>query len=242
VSIGESLAEARTQVGLTVTKVSERTRIREPIIRAIEQGDFSPCGGDFYARGHIRGIAHAVGLDPEPLIREYDAEHGAPGGGITAAEAFEPSSPIRIRERRSPSLSMIVIVLLLGIIGYSAYHLVSSGGSGKHAAAALVTPHASPQATAVRVSVPHLSLPVYPANEVVLHLTATANCWVQLSTATGTRLYMGVVAPGATMTWTEKQPVTLILGNPGGVILTANGKPQHLNPRQTATLNFTPAA
>src|SRR5258707_3739116 len=78
VSIGDTLAEARRQAGLTVTQVSQRTRIRETIIRGIEQGDFSACGGDFYARGHIRSIAAVVGIDPEPLIREYDEAHGAP--------------------------------------------------------------------------------------------------------------------------------------------------------------------
>ena len=60
-SIGDALAEARRQAGLTVTQVSQQTRIRESIIRAIEQGDFSPCGGDFYARGHIRSIARSWG-------------------------------------------------------------------------------------------------------------------------------------------------------------------------------------
>ena len=39
---------------------------------------------------------------------------------------FEPSTPIKIRERRSPSLSLIVVVVLLAIIGFSVYHLVSS--------------------------------------------------------------------------------------------------------------------
>src|SRR5215813_14833375 len=87
VSIGETLAEARRQSGLTVTQVSQQTRIRESIIRAIEQGDFSPCAGDFYARGHIRSIAEVVGVDPVPLIREYDEEHGPPGG-MRAAQIF----------------------------------------------------------------------------------------------------------------------------------------------------------
>ena len=59
-SIGESLADARRQAGLTISQVSQQTRIRESIIRDIEQGDFSTCGGDFYARGHIRSIAGAV--------------------------------------------------------------------------------------------------------------------------------------------------------------------------------------
>src|SRR6202021_3129725 len=78
VSIGDTLAEARRQAGLTITQVSRQTRIRESIIRAIEQGDFSACGGDFYARGHIRSIAAAVGVDPVPLIRDTDEEHGPP--------------------------------------------------------------------------------------------------------------------------------------------------------------------
>ena len=72
-NIGGALAEARSEAGLTITQVSERTRIRETIIRAIEHDDYSPCGGDYYARGHIRAIARAVGADPVPLIEEYDA-------------------------------------------------------------------------------------------------------------------------------------------------------------------------
>lgn len=71
--IGGALAEARTEAGLTVTQVSDRTRIREKIIRDIEGDDYSACGGDYYARGHIRAIARVVGTDPVPLIEEYDA-------------------------------------------------------------------------------------------------------------------------------------------------------------------------
>ena len=77
--IGETLVQARHQAGLTLTQVSRRSRIRETIIRKIEADDFSEYGGDFYARGHIRAIAKAVGADPEPLIAEYDAVHRGPG-------------------------------------------------------------------------------------------------------------------------------------------------------------------
>jgi len=76
VNIGGALAAARSEAGLTVNQVSERTRIRRTIIHAIEQDDYSPCGGDFYVRGHIRAIARVVGTDPAPLIEEYDTAHG----------------------------------------------------------------------------------------------------------------------------------------------------------------------
>ena len=84
-AIGETLAEARHQADLTVAEVSERTRIRPTIIRAIEDDDYTSCGGDFYARGNIRDIARVVGIDAEPLIREYDSIHRAPGTFATVS-------------------------------------------------------------------------------------------------------------------------------------------------------------
>jgi cytoskeletal protein RodZ len=84
VSIGEDLAEARRRAGLTVTQVSQQTRIRETIIRAIERDDYSACGGDFYARGHIRAIAWAAGADPEPInpgLRRHPPGAGPGHGG-----------------------------------------------------------------------------------------------------------------------------------------------------------------
>ena len=122
-SIGETLAEARRQAGLTVTQVSQQTRIRESIIRAIEQGDFSSCGGDFYARGHIRSIAGVMGTDPAPLIREYDEEHGPPGA-ISAADIFQPSTPIKIRDPKPFPLGKVAAVVLVAAAGFGVYRFV----------------------------------------------------------------------------------------------------------------------
>lgn len=77
-SIGERLSRARQDRGMDVTDVSRATRVRATLITAIESDDFAGCGGSFYARGHIRSIARTVGLDPEPLIVEYDQLYGSP--------------------------------------------------------------------------------------------------------------------------------------------------------------------
>jgi len=126
VSIGEALAEARGQAGLTVAEVSRRTRIRETIIRGIESGDYSVCGGDFYARGDIRSIAHAVGADPEPLISEYDAVLRAPGA-LSAVSLDElvttAQGPARRRARWTAVLGLALVVTL----GFAAYHFIMSG-------------------------------------------------------------------------------------------------------------------
>ena len=235
-SIGESLADARLRAGLTVSQVSQQTRIRESIIRDIEQGDFSACGGDFYARGHIRSIAGAVGTDPTPLISEYDADHGPPAP-LKAAEVFGPSKPIKIRERRSPSLTMIVVLVLLAIIGYSAYRLVSlrHHHSGNTAATTATTrPSAHPKPTAK--SSPK---PTPQPSDLVIRLDAAQDCWVLITrTSDGSQVYMGVVSAGTSMTWTEKNAVQVTLGNPPGVVLTVNGKKQDTNVNNILHLSF----
>ena len=237
VSIGETLAEARRQAGLTIGQVSQQTRIRESIIRDIEQDDFSASGGDFYARGHIRSIAAVVGTDPVPLISAYDAEHGPPGA-IRAAEVFEPSRPIKIRERRSPSLSMIVAVILLAVIGFGAYRLVShNSGSGP---AALTTP--THRATASAKPSPSPT-PSPTSSDVVIKLTANEDCWVLLSNSSdGAQIFMGVIPAGSSRTWTERKAVAVRLGNPGGVVLTVNGHVQNPDSTVPVTMSFSPKA
>jgi hypothetical protein len=108
--INESLTAARHQAGLSVAQVSERTRIRETIISSIESGDYSACGGDFYARGHIRAIAKAVGADAEPLIQEYDSLHRAPGAvsAVSLEELLSTSAQAPPRRRaRLPAVGSL---------------------------------------------------------------------------------------------------------------------------------------
>ena len=94
-SIGADLATARRQAGMSLAEVSQQTRIRESLIQAIERDDFAACGADFYARGHIRAIAHATGVDPVPLIQEYDASRG----GAAPASTAKAGAPLRSTAR-----------------------------------------------------------------------------------------------------------------------------------------------
>jgi cytoskeletal protein RodZ len=143
VSIGEALAEARRQAGLTVTEVSQRTRIRETIISGIEADDYSACGGDFYARGHIRSIAAAVGVDSEPLIQEYDAARLGPEG--IPEDVTEPVAPIRAREpfRLNWAVALALALALLVALGFLVYHFLAGSGHGTSSAPAAGAPAAA---------------------------------------------------------------------------------------------------
>jgi cytoskeletal protein RodZ len=245
VSIGETLADARRRSGLTIAQIGQRTRIRESIIRAIEQDDFSPCGGDFYARGHIRSIAAAVGADPVPLIREYDTEH--PPNAMSAAEVFEPATPIKIREpRRRIPLGALVIIVLLAIIGYGSYRLVSQNDSHSSATSTATvrpavrpTPVSSPSPSVTPTSAA-THAPSKP--EAVIVLAASRDCWVELTDSNGKQVFQGVIPAGQTKTWKEKHKVSMIIGNPPGMKLTVDGKKIKPSTPQVVTLNINPSA
>lgn len=124
--VGEALVEARGRAGLTIAEVSRRTRIREPIIRGIEGDDYSACGGDFYARGNIRSIAKAVGTDPEPLIREYDAAHRAPGVlSAVSLEELLTAGQEPGRRRRGGAVVLVLGLALIAALGFVGYQFLA---------------------------------------------------------------------------------------------------------------------
>ena len=243
-SIGDTLAEARRQAGLSITQVSQQTRIRETIIRGIEQGDFSACGGDFYARGHIRSIAKAVGLDPDQLISEFDATHGTPHA-IRAAEVFEPSTPIQLKERRRPNWSVAMVAALAIIAGFVVYHAVSGPPPKATPAAAAQHSSASDTPTAQHSSSPPPSPAVARhSRELVIKLSVKSQpCWVEFTRyPSGAYVSQHYLQAGETRTWRFHHAVSMQIGNPGSVVLTVNGR-HRLSPGAQitpVTLSFHP--
>ena len=125
--IGPEVAAARTRLGLSVDQLAERTRIRPHVIEAIEVDDFEPCGGDFYARGHLRTLARVLGMDVTPLLASYDERYAhAP---INARRVFEAelatgaNGSIR-GTRGGPNWSVLVAVVMALVLCWSIARLV----------------------------------------------------------------------------------------------------------------------
>jgi cytoskeleton protein RodZ len=85
--IGPLIAAARNRARLSIDTLSERTRIRPHILECIEVDDFEACGGDFYARGHLRMLARIFGLDAQELLDLYDDHYAK--AEIEARQVFE---------------------------------------------------------------------------------------------------------------------------------------------------------
>lgn len=125
--VGPEIAGARMRLGLSVDQLAERTRIRPHVIEAIEVDDFGPCGGDFYARGHLRTLARILGLDPAPLLATYDERYADapvdPRRVFEAELASGAHAPLRAT-RGGPSWSVLVAAVMAVVLAWSVARLL----------------------------------------------------------------------------------------------------------------------
>lgn len=225
-SIGETLAEERQRAGLSVTQVSLQTRIRETVVRGMEADDFSACGGNFYARGHIRSISRVIGIDPEPLVAEFDAAHGGAPQPVSAVSAFEPEQPVAFRERRSPNWTAAMALALALVVVYGIVQVVGHGGGGERRTARQVAGTPAPSTSSAAPAAPRSSAPVAeaPRTKVEVRVEAKRTTWLNVQGDKGKSLFSGMLREGDQKSFSDSKKVRLVIGVGGSVNLTVNGK------------------
>ncbi len=244
-SIGTTLAAARETAGLSLEDVAAATRIRRTLIMNIEDDDYSACGGDFYARGHLRNIAVAVGLDPAPLLAEFDAARpeAAPA---RATEVFESETTTWKERRGGPNWSAAMAAALVLVIAYGLVQAFSGSGGGGHDVAESGRSTSAPPRTSSPASPTpsgeDSAVAQAPRGKVTVVVRATDRSWVQVTTTSGQELFQGLLQRGQQKTFTDKTRLKLVIGNAGGVELTVNGSLIGAPGRrgQVARVQFTP--
>jgi cytoskeleton protein RodZ len=249
VSIGQTLSAARVAAGLSIDDVSAKSRLRATVIRAIEDDDFAPCGGDFYARGHIRTFASIVGADPAALVAEYDATvavvEDAPLSGQLIDSGASGGSIGRKADRRAPrwgataagaALVLIIVVVSVQLAGKHKNTPAAQAGTAPISspspsvtpsitpAPVASTPVTQPSTTPVTspIASPPTSAVADAGVQIVLKVT-TSKCWVLASSSDGAELYQGILNPGESKTFADPQKISLKLGNAPATDLTVNG-------------------
>ncbi|MFI6645055.1 helix-turn-helix domain-containing protein [Streptomyces sp. NPDC050504] len=247
--VGRTLQQARIAAGLTVDEVSTSTRVRIPIVQAIEQDDFSRCGGDVYARGHIRTLARAVGIDPAPLVAQYDDEHGGRPSPTPAAPLFEAE---RIRsEPRRPNWTAAMVAAIVAVIGFVGFTLFKGEDQGNGPTQLAEGPapdkKPSPKATAKKPADPKpdpsdSAIAAVPKDKVTVKLTAVDDkSWISAKDHNGRLLFDGLLLEGESKTFQDKERIDLVLGNAGAMELYVNGKKvqDEFEPGQVERLSYT---
>ena len=116
-TLGEFLQKAREDAGFSVEELAHLVNLRPGLITSMESNDFLPCGGDTYARGHIRNISQIIGVDAQQLLAMYNAEHSVDSRSIHAQLVDNNAAAIRSENKKlswkvlvGASLSVAVLI------------------------------------------------------------------------------------------------------------------------------------
>jgi transcriptional regulator with XRE-family HTH domain len=70
-SFGARLRQRREQQQIALTTIAEQTKIKLSLLEALERDDLSRWPEGIFRRAFVRAYAHAVGLEPDVIVREF---------------------------------------------------------------------------------------------------------------------------------------------------------------------------
>jgi transcriptional regulator with XRE-family HTH domain len=105
-SFGARLRQRRERQQITLSTIAEQTKIKVSLLEALEQDDVSHWPSGIFRRAFIRAYAHAIGLEPDVVVREFLELYPDPTEVVATVQAgasrtFDPqvsgAPPTRLR-------------------------------------------------------------------------------------------------------------------------------------------------
>ncbi len=225
------ITKARKDAGLSIDDLSAATNIRAPLLRQIESDNFSQCGGETYARGHLRNIATKLNVDPQLFLTAFEDEQMHVDRSMQ--ELLVENSVMREpRENRKVSWKVLVAISISTLFIAGIGQILISNNSTPDIPIALEET-TEPSTSAEPTTEPTAAVEEEPTDEPVIStgegveviITATrARSWLFVSDSSGQTLFSGQISRGTSKTFTASEQLNLKVGNAGGVDLTVNGR------------------
>ena len=226
-SLGEFLQGARESAGLSIDELSERTSLRAGLLREIENDNFVHCGGDTYARGHLRNIAAIISVDAQTLVDLYNNEHSTEVRKIH--DMLVENSVTKIpTERKTISWKSLAIasLVVLAVIAGGRIIISNSETTVTPTSLSSPTPSTTPSSTPSVEASPSQSSEVATSASDKLSLTISAtrgNSNIDVVVG-GKNLYKGPLFQGESKSFSAPNSISVYLSNAGDLDLTLNGE------------------
>ena len=226
-SLGSSITQARKSAGLSIEDLSASTNIRTALLKEIESNNFANCGGETYARGHIRNIAMKLGVDPLIYIAAFEDEQMHTDRSMK--ELLVENSVMRQpEEARKVSWKVLATISVSSLFIAGLAQIIISNTATveipEPIASITATESATPSPEATEAT-PAEQATVSTGEGVELVVSASrAKSWLFVSDATGRTLFSGQMSRGSSKTFRTDVSLNVKIGNAGGVDLTVNGK------------------
>jgi len=223
-TLGSMITQARKSAGLSIDDLSSSTNIRASLLREMESDSFHNCGGETYARGHIRNIATKLGADPLIFIAAFEEEQMHADRSMKDL-LVENSVMKQPEEARKVSWKVLATISVSSLFVVGLAQIIISNTTSvdipKPVASSKPTENVEPSTSAT----PAEQETVSTGKGVELIVSAThAKSWLFVSDAAGRTLFSGQIARGGTKTFSTDVSLNVKVGNAGGVDLTVNGK------------------
>ena len=223
-TLGSTIRDAREAARISVESLSESTSIRIGLLTEMESNNFAHCGGDTYARGHLRNIAAKVGIDPQVFIDLYNEEHSTEHRAIqdllaenNVMQVPREAKKISWKVPAGVSLSVLLVIGIVQIVISNQGSEVSL--SPKPSPSVVASESASPTAPAdVVASTTPQSGPIS------LKIAAVrGNSYIDI-VVDGEHVSKGSMFQGESKSFKGTTAISIYLSNPAGLDLTLNGK------------------
>jgi len=226
-SLGSMITKARKDAGLSIDDLSAATNIRGTLLREMESNNFSQCGGETYARGHLRNIAIKLSVEPQIFLTAFEDEQMHVDR--TMQDLLVENSVMREpKEARKVSWKVLVTISIASLFVAGLAQIIVSNDSAPDIPVAVeesATPTASPEATTATEVVPTEEPTVSTGQGVEVIINAVrAKSWLFVSDSSGRVLFSGQIPQGVTKTFSSDAQLNLKIGNAGGVDVSVNGE------------------
>ena len=223
-SLGSLIAKARKDAGLSLEDLAAKTNIRISVLSEIEKDNFEHCGGETYARGHVRNIAAVLKVDQKEFIRLYEEEQG--GETRSIKDLLIENSVMRLpAEARKVSWKVLVMISVVSLFAVGIAQVVISNVNTNDVVSAVPSASASPTAAESPSAEPSAQNTFSTGTGVEVVINAVrAKSWLFVSDDAGRVLFSGQIPRGAVKVFSSDSQLNLKVGNAGGVDLKVNGK------------------
>ena len=231
-TLGSTIRDAREAARISLESLSDSTSIRMGLLTEMENNNFAHCGGDTYARGHLRTISKRIGLNPQILLDLYDEQHSTEKRAMQ--DLLVENNIMQVpREKKTISWKVPALVSVTILFVIASVQIVTSNqdSSPTPAPSVSASKSAEPTPAPTESSTPTPPPTQSPAPAVTsksgpVELTLVAsrgNSYIDII-VDGVKIEKGSMFQGETKTFKGKKVISIYLSNPAGLDLTHNGK------------------
>jgi cytoskeletal protein RodZ len=223
-TLGSTIRDAREAARISLESLSESTSIRMGLLTEMENNNFAHCGGDTYARGHLRNIANRIGLNPQILLDLYNDQHSTENRAIQ--DLLVENNIMQVpREKKTISWKVPALVSVTILFVIASVQIVTSNqdSSPTPAPSVSASKSAEPTPPPTQSAAP---APVVTSKSGPVELTLVAsrgNSYIHI-VVDGSQAEKGSMFQGESKTFKGKKVISIYLSNPAGLDLTLNGK------------------